>query len=123
LSRFVIAVWAADGGHVDDLSVDEFDAIGVGQNAGLGHLVVRVDVEPVACRGPGTLEDFTHGFSLRGGSLPLAVAGANAPRRTTQRHDARRTNRFDARRARGAEINMILCPVPATAFEGLTIDK
>jgi hypothetical protein len=39
-------VWAADGGHLDDLAVDQLRPVLSSQDPNLGHPVVFVDGEP-----------------------------------------------------------------------------
>jgi hypothetical protein len=43
-------VRAADGVHVDDLPVDQFDALAAREDACLRHFIISVDVEPVPRR-------------------------------------------------------------------------
>ena len=56
-------VRAADGVHVDDLPIDQLDAVVAREDAGLGHFVISVDVEPMPCRRLRTLKNFAHGGS------------------------------------------------------------
>ena len=70
-------VGAADGGHVDDVSIDQLDAMAIREDAGLGHPVIGPNVEPMAGWRKGTLENLGHGFSP-GGSLRPAEPDANA---------------------------------------------
>ena len=64
-------VRAADGVHVDDLPVDQFDAVVAREDAGLGHFVIGVDVEPMPRRRLRTLKNFAHEASLRCASVQL----------------------------------------------------
>ena len=70
-------VRAADGVHVDDLPVDQLDAVVAGQDAGLGHFVISVDVEPMPCRRLWTRETFAHGGSSS--TCHLTSAGRQTP--------------------------------------------
>ena len=70
-------VRAANGIQIDDLPVDQLDAVVAGEDAGLGHFVISVDVEPMPCRRLGTLKNFAHGGSSS--TCHLTIAGRQTP--------------------------------------------
>jgi len=73
-------VRAADGVHVDDLPVDQFDALAALEDACLRHFVIIGDIEPVTGRRWWTIKTGAHGGPLRSGTLPCEPRNANLAR-------------------------------------------
>ena len=67
----------ADRDHVEDLPVDQFDAIFWREDAGLGHLVIGLDVQAVAGRDLLALQNFTHGSPLGEPTYAWVVSNVN----------------------------------------------